>query len=82
MENNTQVQVPKIETLLEECLRRNASDLHIQFGLPPILRIDGALVPIANMPNLTEEMVKNIIFATLDEEQQKSYLKDYNQWKK
>ena len=76
MENNTQVQVPKIETLLEECLRRNASDLHIQFGLPPILRIDGALVPISNMPNLTEEMVKNIIFATLDEEQQKSYLKD------
>ncbi len=76
MENNTQVQVPKIETLLEECLRRNASDLHIQFGLPPILRIDGALVPIANMPNLTEEMVKNIIFTTLDEEQQKSYLKD------
>ena len=28
------------------------------------------------MPNLTEEMVKNIIFTTLDEEQQKSYLKD------
>ena len=46
----------KIENLLDECVRRNASDLHIQFGLPPILRIDGALVPIAGLPALTDEM--------------------------
>lgn len=77
MENSGQVvNMPKIETLLEECIRRHASDLHIQFGLPPILRVDGALIPIAGLPVLTESALKRIIFATLDEEQQKIFLKD------
>ena len=66
----------KIENLLEECMRRNASDLHIQYGLPPILRIDGVLTPIHNAPALTEEMVRGLVFATLDEEQQKVLMKD------
>ena len=67
---------PKIATLLEECVRRKASDLHIQYGIPPILRIDGALVAIPNTPALTEEHLKNLIFATMDEGQQKIFLKD------
>ncbi len=66
----------KIEMLLEECVRRNASDLHIQYGLPPILRVDGALTPITGMPNLNEEMVRSLVFATLDEDQQKILIKD------
>ena len=36
----------RIESLLEECVRTKASDLHLQVGLPPILRIDGALQAI------------------------------------
>ncbi|MBQ2695244.1 type IV pilus twitching motility protein PilT [Candidatus Saccharibacteria bacterium] len=71
-----QAQQPKIEFLLEECIRRKASDLHIQYGLPPILRVDGALMPINGMPALNEKMLHDIIFATLDDEQQKIYLKD------
>ncbi|MBO7664392.1 type IV pilus twitching motility protein PilT [Candidatus Saccharibacteria bacterium] len=66
----------KIEFLLEECMRRNASDLHLQFGLPPILRIDGVLTPINNVPALNEDMVRSLVFATLDDEQQKVLLKD------
>lgn len=71
-----QLQTPKIETLLEEVVRRNASDLHIQYGLPPILRVDGVLTPIAGTPALNEDAIRNLIFATLDEEQQKILLKD------
>lgn len=66
----------KIETLLEECVRRKASDIHIQYGLPPILRVDGQLVAIPNTPVLTEEMLKSLIFATMDEDQQKIFVKD------
>ncbi|MDO4508136.1 MAG: type IV pilus twitching motility protein PilT [Candidatus Saccharibacteria bacterium] len=76
METSGQVTTPKIEILLEECIRRHASDLHVQYGLPPILRIDGALTPIAGLPSLNEEMLKEIIFATLDEDQQQIFLKD------
>ncbi|MBQ8996839.1 type IV pilus twitching motility protein PilT [Candidatus Saccharibacteria bacterium] len=67
---------PRIETLLEECIKRNASDLHIQVGLPPILRQDGALVAIAGMPALTPQMVEQMIFSTLDEMQQKILVRD------
>ena len=76
MENSGQKVTPKIETLLEECIRRKASDLHIQHGLPPILRVDGELVPISGQPALNDEMLKNLIFSTIDESQQQIYLKD------
>ncbi len=66
----------KIEFLLDECVKRNASDLHIQYGLPPILRVDGALIPIGGMPSLNERMIQDLVFATLDEDQQKILMKD------
>lgn len=74
MENSGQTL--RIEALLEECIKRKSSDLHIQVGLPPILRTDGRLVPIAGLPVVTEEMAEQLIFATLDEEQQKILMKD------
>ena len=56
MQNNGQAGSNlRIELLLEECIRRNASDLHLQYGLPPILRIDGVLTPVAGTKQLSEE---------------------------
>ncbi len=75
MDNSGQF-VLRIETLLEEVVRRNASDLHLQFGLPPILRIDGALTPIVGARSLDMQTLQEIIFATLDEDQKKIFLKD------
>ncbi len=66
----------RIETLLEECIRLKASDLHLQVGLPPILRVDGSLRPVAGMPDLTGEVIEKLIFATLDDEQEKILIKD------
>ena len=66
----------KIETLLEACIKHGASDLHIQVGLPPILRIDGSLVPIPNTPILTTEIVDTLIFSTLDSMQRDTLAKD------
>ena len=67
---------PKIETLLEECIKRNASDLHIQTGLAPILRVDGKLIPIPDQPVLTPQMIEQLVFATLDEAQRKILIRD------
>ena len=66
----------RIETLLEECIKRNASDLHIQVGLPPILRVDGELVGISGIPALTPAIIEQLVFSTLDESQQKILLRD------
>ncbi len=67
---------PKIEILLEEVVRKKASDLHLQVGLPPMLRIDGALTPVVSADVLTEETTETLIFAVLDEDQKQILLKD------
>jgi twitching motility protein PilT len=67
---------PRIEILLEEVVKKKASDLHLQVGLPPIIRVDGALVPIAGADILSDEAVEALIFAILDEDQKQILLKD------
>jgi twitching motility protein PilT len=66
----------RIEVLLEEVVRRKASDLHLQVGIPPMLRIDGTLVPIAGYNPLDEAGVETLIFAILDQDQRQILLKD------
>lgn len=66
----------RIEVLLEEVIKRKASDLHLQVGLPPMLRVDGALVPATGTETLTDEAVETLIFAILDEDQKQILLKD------
>lgn len=66
----------RIETLLEEVIKKKASDLHIQVGLPPMLRVDGTLVAVTGSAVLTEETVEALIFAILDDEQKQILLKD------
>jgi twitching motility protein PilT len=67
---------PRIEILLEEVIKKKSSDLHLQVGLPPILRIDGSLVPISGADVLTDEAVETLVFAILDEDQKQILLKD------
>lgn len=66
----------KIENLLEEVVRAKASDLHIQVGLPPILRVDGSLRAIPNLPIVDDQAAEQLIFSILDESQQQILTKD------
>lgn len=66
----------RIEMLLQEVINQHASDLHLQVGLPPMLRIDGALTPVANTPSLDVETTERLIFNILDNEQKQILLKD------
>jgi twitching motility protein PilT len=67
---------PKIEILLEEVVKRKASDLHIQVGLPPMFRVDGSLEPAAGVAPLNEDAVESLIFTILDEDQKQILLRD------
>ncbi|HSX45156.1 MAG TPA: type IV pilus twitching motility protein PilT [Candidatus Saccharimonadales bacterium] len=67
---------PKIEILLEEVIKRKASDLHLQVSLPPMLRVDGTLIPVSGVNPLNEEGIENLVFAILDEDQKQILLKD------
>lgn len=66
----------RIETMLEEVVKKKASDLHLQVGLKPMLRVDGRLLAIADAPILTEELAEKLIFSVLDDEQKQVLLKD------
>lgn len=66
----------RIEVLLEEVIKRKASDLHLQVGLPPMIRVDGSLVAATGTEPLTEEATESLIFAILDDDQKQILLKD------
>ncbi|MBA3725074.1 MAG: type IV pili twitching motility protein PilT, partial [Armatimonadetes bacterium] len=44
-----------IDDLLRELVGRDASDLHIKAGLPPVMRVHGTLIR-TDYPALTEEL--------------------------
>src|SRR5687767_13576534 len=67
---------PKIEIMLEEVIKRDASDLHIQVGLPPMLRVDGALKAIDDAPVLTEDDIQKLVSSTMDDSQREILEKD------
>src|SRR6185312_3590317 len=66
----------RIEVLLDEVIKKKSSDLHLQVGLPPMLRIDGSLTPVTGADPLDEEAIEVLIFAILDEDQKQILLKD------
>ncbi len=76
LERKSSMAAPRIEILLEEVIKSNASDLHLQVGLPPMLRVDGSLRPSAGADKLTEETVEALVFSILDEDQKTILLKD------
>jgi twitching motility protein PilT len=67
---------PRIEVLLDEVVKRKASDLHIQVGLPPMIRIDGSLAPVTAADPLNEESIESLIFSIMDEDQKQILIKD------
>lgn len=70
------MQQPRIEVLLEEVIKKKGSDLHLQVGLPPMLRVDGSLIPVPGTDALSEEGVEALVFAILDDDQKQILLKD------
>src|SRR3989344_1786425 len=66
-----------IQQLLELTVQRNASDLHISVGFPPILRIHGDLIPVPGEVPSTQEQVESLIFPLLSEIQKNIYNQNY-----
>lgn len=66
----------KIETLLEQVIKLDASDLHLQVGTPPMLRVDGALKAVEDADALEEEMIEQLVFPLLDDDQKQILEKD------
>ena len=55
----------EIHELLDLTIKNKASDLHILPGIPPAIRIDGALRYLSNYPPFTKEEAEALIFSIL-----------------
>src|SRR4030043_1309166 len=64
----------EIQQILEEALRRGASDVHLMAGVCPTLRIDGKLIPITKTPTPTPEYIEKLVLALLLPEQKELLL--------
>jgi len=61
-----------IDKLLSDMVEKNASDLHIVNGTPPVLRIDGDLKPLDYDP-LTPEDTQHLIYSLLTDRQKEKF---------
>ena len=66
----------RIELLLQEVVRRNASDLHIQVGSPPMIRQQGELLPVAQSQPLAPRDTEALVHSVLDDAQKGILLKN------
>jgi twitching motility protein PilT len=62
-----------IRTLLEEMIKRGASDLHLTVGERPMLRIDGALTPASVDRPLAPKDTLTLAYSILTEAQKKRF---------
>jgi twitching motility protein PilT len=65
-----------IEELLHLMVKEGASDLHLRVPSPPVLRIDGALTPLADLARVTPQFVKESLEHITTEHQREAFYRD------
>ena len=63
----------KLNDILRPAVKGNASDIHLKAGLPPLFRVDGALVPLKNTKRVTAEEVDRVLLAIMTPVQQSQF---------
>ncbi len=76
VKNATPVEDVHIDDLCRIVVDKGASDLHIAVGLPPILRIDGELVPLP-YTKFTPAVTQRIMYDILTDEQVQRFENDF-----
>ncbi|HLV67038.1 MAG TPA: type IV pili twitching motility protein PilT, partial [Polyangiaceae bacterium] len=64
-----------LHQLLRAMIEKGASDMHITSGSPPLLRIDGSIIPL-KLPPLSPMETKQLCYSVLTEEQKVQFEKN------
>lgn len=62
-----------LNQILTAAVNAKGSDVHIKSGLPPVVRIDGKLLPLPNAPRLSPEVVLAMAKTLMNERQRKQF---------
>src|SRR5262245_41581468 len=66
-----------INDLLKIAVERKASDLHLKVGSHPIIRIDGDLVPLADLKRLLQEDTIAMAFSIMNARQKQRFKEEF-----
>jgi len=67
--------VVKLEEVLRLAIEMNATDIHVQVGLPPMFRVRGKLVTHES-DALTAEQCEALVYSIMSEDQKKTFSVD------
>ncbi len=67
----------EIDELLKRMVAKGASDLHLRVASPPVLRIDGELVPQDDLPRLAPKDIAEVMEKTTSAEQRGVFLGEH-----
>jgi len=63
----------ELNEILQVALRGGASDIHLKAGLPPMFRVDGALVPLKDARRLPPEEIARMALGIMNDYQKEKY---------
>ncbi|HET6305076.1 MAG TPA: type IV pili twitching motility protein PilT, partial [Myxococcota bacterium] len=63
----------ELNEILKIALKGGASDIHMKSGLPPMFRVDGALVPLKNGERLLPEDIQRMAFSIMNPVQKQRF---------
>jgi twitching motility protein PilT len=63
--------IHSIDELLRKTVEREASDLHLSAGSPPVVRVNGHLERLPELPDTEPDEIRMLIYRILSTEQQK-----------
>lgn len=67
----------KLDELVNIMFSERASDLHFSVGYPPVLRVEGLLLPYTQMPVLTEADTQGYLGVLLPEKEHEVFARDF-----
>jgi len=63
----------ELNEILQVALRAGASDIHLKAGLPPMFRVDGALVPLKDARRLPPEEIARMALGIMNDYQKEKF---------
>jgi len=66
-----------LEDLLVWVLQNGGSDLHLEAGATPCVRVLGQMVPVPNLGPLTGDQIRELVYSVMTERQRKRFEEDW-----
>lgn len=63
----------ELDDILKVAIKGGASDIHLKSGLPPMFRVDGALVPLKNGDRMVPDEISQIAFSIMNAVQKQRF---------